>query len=321
VPRPDTGNFNKFLTSLGLLLLGAAVVIPYFYFRNTEVLSFSVADLDEMTPAGRSAILARQHAIATLELWVVIGAGLIGVTGLVLLVMGALRLRAAQRWEDEESDLRRSRARLEYEEMSPEEQKEKNAAQAVVEVEGERSGVVEVGRRSAAGGPEPQKVEITTLDSWRQRADLIARLSAEIEKTFRERDVGPYELKWQVRIGSQNDEIRLDGVFERKDARPKDVVLRIRVAADPTFLAKSARNTANELIATLERYRVLTGRPANGWIVAVVPKESATVPAAESFNAIESMRRALGPWGEVTLIDEDEIGDLPNVFADIFISS
>jgi hypothetical protein len=295
-------------------------VIPYFYFRNTEVLGFSSTELKTMTPTGRGAILDRQAAIASLEVWVVGAAILIGAIGLLLLVMGALRLRSAQVREDEESDLRRNRAQLEYEEMSPSEQEEKNTEQAAVEVAEERSGAT-LGGVSSDAEESGQAPQVTTVDSWRQRADVIARVSSAVERAFRDREIGPYTLKWQVRIGSANDEIRLDGVFERDEPRYRDVILKIRVVPYPSFLLKSARSTANDLVATLERYKVLTGRRANGWILAVVPSESTGASSEEISKGIQSLRRAIGPWVEATLINEDEIEELPEVFAQIFNSS
>ncbi len=294
-------------------------MIPYFYFRSTTVLTVSSAELHEMTPTGRSAIAGRQDAIASLEIWVIGAAAIIGVIGLLLLVTGALRLKSAQEREDEESDLKQRRARLEFEEMSPAEKEEKDTERAAVEVEEEGESPAPVPR--AEGEPAVTRSGTSFFRAWRRRTAVIRRISTEVEKTFRGREIGPYNFKWQVRVGSSNEEVRLDGVFEATDARYRDVVLRIRVTPDPSILSKTAHSTSDDLIATLGRYEKLAGRRANGWIVAVIPSDAERKAAQVELEGAESLRKAIGTWGEVTLVDEDEIEELPAIFAQLFGSS
>jgi hypothetical protein len=319
VPRTDTGNFNKFLTSLGLLLLGAALAIPYLYFRNTESLTIPARDLDHMTETGKNAIIGRQDAIIALEPWVVGVAVLLGALGLGLLIVGGAHLRSAQKSEDEESELRRIRARLEVEEMSPDEQAEKNTEQAETEVEQERRSAVEVGGQARGGDvAQPEATALTWTSDPRRRATVIARISGEVERAFRGRDIGSYELKWQVRIGSLNDQLRLDGVFESADAHLQDVVLKIRVSSDPILLRKTGRNIVNELVATLGRYQALTGRRSQGWLLAVVPEESDRMLDSNASAAADLLRIALNPFGEATLISERDLETLPDIFSKFF---
>ena len=53
--RTDTGNFNRFLTSLGLLMILGALLIPYFFFHDTDTLRIPVKELRELTPVAQDA--------------------------------------------------------------------------------------------------------------------------------------------------------------------------------------------------------------------------------------------------------------------------
>ncbi|HSS33375.1 MAG TPA: hypothetical protein VLL27_08870 [Solirubrobacterales bacterium] len=94
--RTDTGNFNRFLTSLGLLLLLAAVLVPYFYFHDTDTLRIPVKELNGLTDVGREALETRQRREADLEVWVLGFAAVLTISGITALWLGGRRLRVAQ---------------------------------------------------------------------------------------------------------------------------------------------------------------------------------------------------------------------------------
>jgi hypothetical protein len=324
MPQTDTGNFNKLLTSFGLLLLGAALAIPYFYFRSTEILTTSSRELREMTETGRSSLIQRQDAIAAIEPWVVVAAILLGVIGLVLLLSGALRLKSAQVKEDEESELRRTRTRLEVDEMSPAEKAQKATERAKTEVAEEK---MEIGM--GASMTEPSETTTESRDTvaappdwqtnWTSRINVISRVSDRVHDAFRHWEIGSYEFKWQVRIGSAGSEIRVDGLFEPSIPGLPDVILSNRLVADPRLLRRNARNAANDMIALIGRYEGLTGRRAKGWIVNVIPEESEGDLKGDSSAEVEPLREALAGFGRATVINERSLDSLPDLFGSMFL--
>ena len=306
--RTDTGNFDKFLTSLGLLMIGAALVIPYFYFRNTGTLELSDHELQGMTMTGRSALLDRQEAIVSLEPWVAVGSALLAAVGLFLLVAGAIRLREAQAKEDEEADLRRTRARLEVEEMSPAEQEAKATAQAEEEAEEE----------SRARPPVRPGGGHTLYSDRRLRASALSRVSTRIAQVFATWRFSGYTFKSQLRIGTATEEIRLDGVFENEHGA-SDVVLKIRLSSDPALLRRNVKNIAGDLFDTIGRYSMLTGRSASGWLVVVIPDEAAPeLPTDARGWDLETLDAAVRPFGRFSLLSERELKALPRKFSDLF---
>lgn len=321
--RTDTANFNRFLTSVGMLLLAAALVVPYFYFRSTDTLETPASRLDGMTPTGRDALLDRQHAIVSLEVWVVAAAIALALVGAVLVVWGGFRLRAAQESDDEEAALRKKRAELEVEEMTPDEKAEQASEKARTEVAQEVTAGGSAPRETEeAGGSEAGPVQRAALDSWQNRIREINRISTRIEEIFSKTDILGHDLKWQVRIGSASDSVRLDGVFESTGGQVRDVVLETRVSVEPRSLRKNARNIANDLIGKLARYQAITGRPCEGWLVVVVPDESESALMPDGHGrAMDSLRSAMGSFGDVSLTYERDLESLPGRFIELFGSA
>lgn len=322
--RTDTGNFNRFLTSLGLLLLVAALVIPYFYFRNTDILTIPTSDLRAMSSRGRDAVLGRQSAIADLEPWVVGGASLLALSGFVLLVLGGARLKAAQESEDEETELRKDRARLEMNSLSPEERAEKvvekaregqqtePGAQALTPKEATRPHDANRDTETQAGHP-------TVGEDLRRRREAVERIENAIDEAFQTSTVPTHRLKLQVKISSTVDAIQLDGVFKARDEGQPDVVLKTRVVFDPSFIPKTARMVADELIAQSSRYQAMTHRAAEGWLVAIVPAESEGNLKPKTLDeATKSLNAALGILGKASVVREAKLDDLPLLFATHF---
>jgi hypothetical protein len=321
--KTDTGNFNRFLTSVGLLALAGAVVVPYFFFRNTSILEAPAAQLGRMSRIGRAAFEARQEGIVAMEPWVIGGAIALAVVGFALVLAGGVRLWLAQKSEDEETELRKARARLEVEEMSAAERDERATEKAAVEVEEEHSAALAGQAVDAAGdtaSPETAKPHVAAraapLDT-RSRAEEIRRISQRIERAFRGQALDRYDFKWELRIGSAVGEVQVDGLFEANRPGAFDVLLDLRLAPSLDSLRRSARNSANQLIATLGRYEALTRRKGFGWLVLVLPTgESMTF--SEWLEGSEALREALRPLGDVILLTEDQIDNLPSFFRERF---
>ena len=143
----------------------------------------------------------------------------------------------------------------------------------------------------------------------------MARIEKAIDDAFKAFTLANYRLKLQLKISSTTDAIQLDGVFEARDDRQPDVVLKTRVAFNPDFTSKTARSSANDLIAQLSRYQSMTHRAADGWLVAIVPAESEANLNSKAVSAdMESLNSALGSFGKALVIREMELDKLPQLF-------
>lgn len=322
--RPDTGSFDRFLTSLGLVLLGGAFVIPYFFFGSTETLDIPAHQLRDLSQTGKESIEGRQRGIASLEPWVLGLAVVLGVLGAYLVVVGAVRLKSAQSSDEEEAQLRKERVRLEIKGLSPEERAERVAAKAEEEapVDVQRAPPEREPESASTGGDRPAAASPSRPPAYLTRAErqqMVRRIEAIVEDVFEDGSGGLHRLKFQVKIRSTTDAVRLDGVFESEDRRQPDVVLKTMVAFDPIALRKVARLNADELVAQLGRYQRLTQRTADGWLVAVVPRESDGEFDDSALIAGEnSLADALASFGKATLVRESELDRLPRLFASNF---
>ena len=116
--RAVTGSFNRLLTSLGLVLMGVALILPYFYFRGNDTLLIDEAELERLTPVARDAI-GGANAIAALEPYVLGLAVVLFLLGVALLIWGALRLHGVQAWEDREAEARAQKAVADVRDLTP----------------------------------------------------------------------------------------------------------------------------------------------------------------------------------------------------------
>jgi len=315
--RPDAGNFNRFLTSLGLLLLAAALAVPYLYFKNLATLEITRGELAGMTRVGRQAIVARQQAVVNLEPWVIGLAAFSAGGGLVLVVIGGHRLKRAQESEDEEGRLRRDRTRLEMKKMSPSERAEALSEKEMAEKERLRL-VTASPYKEQVKSPSDKGSVVVPVPT---RQESIARALNRLGEVFSDDEPFSHRLKLQVSLRSVTDSIRVDALFEAVVDQLPDVLLDLQVS-NPRFIEKSVRNRADDLIAKLSRYKNMSRRETQGWLVVVIPEELEGEGSPDSLEQAERrLRGAVGDFGSATIVNERSMGLLPNLFRYEFSSA
>jgi hypothetical protein len=306
--RADTGNYNRFLTSLGLALLAAALVIPYFFFHSIDVLQIPRQTLMTLTPTAKDALEGRQHAIVILEPLVVGGSILLALSGIVLLLCGGRRLRNAQDSEEEESELRKTRTRAEIRQLSPERLADKQDQEA---------------REAAAGTPKPtEKESPRNLGDvrYRELRAAIGRIEERIAAELGRQDFGTHEFLPNVRITSSqfSGALELDGLFEAIDqSTRKDVVLGVKVAPR-SYSRPLAQQTANALLAEVAKYEAIIERPATGWLVVVIPETEE--PIEDLAQMRSRFTEAVSPAAAITVVREKDLSTLPAEFRQLALS-
>lgn len=327
--RTDTGNFNRFLASLGLLLLAAALLIPYFYFQNTEILRIHETELNQLTGTGKATLEDRQDAIAALEPWVISASVLLGLLGIALLIIGGRGLKAAQTSEEEETELRKKRAQAEIRTMSPEEREQKVEEQVQEELpsrEAFEAGLrrtpqeTAVGEDMPRGGDAPPGTSEAITSRVRRQRAALRRIEERFDEVFAERELPTHQFKSHLKISTMRDSIAVDGLFEAQVDQVDNVLLDLRTAPrNPDLVRRNSRNLTNELIALLSRYRWITMQPAVGWLVEVIPTDWVDrFSDAQREMAASTLQHALGEFGKATLVAEGEMASLPDIFLENF---
>jgi hypothetical protein len=327
--RTDTGNFNRFLTSIGLLLLAAALLVPYFYFRDTDVLRISESQLQRLTPTARAALVRRQRRSADLEEPVLILSAFLASGGIVALIFGGKRLRLAQRKEDEAIDRKARREDYEIEKLSAEEVQQRRDEQAREEVEEAQEGPVDPKRQGPAPQPLPAeerppasrpRVAPAGLQYQQRRAE-IERVEEKTRLALEGSEFDSFEYLSEVRIlkdvaGRQS--ISLDGLFESAKPNQPDVVMELKVVrTEIKTLMSRVRIFSDELLALVTRYKAFTGEDALGWLVLVVTDSVEPDPASE-VQIRERFDGMMAGFGRCTLIREHQLDALPVRFKEIF---
>lgn len=105
IPRFDFGHFFKFLSSVGLALLVAAVAAPWLFATASGLLTISQDDLSGLTPVARAVILDRQQAIRDVQAWLPLACVLLAAIGLALLIWGLVGWRKRQKVSDDAEDV------------------------------------------------------------------------------------------------------------------------------------------------------------------------------------------------------------------------
>jgi hypothetical protein len=320
--RTDTGNFNRFLTSLGLLLLAAALLIPYFYFHDTDVLRITQHELDALTHTGREAILSRQHRAANLELWILGLAAALAVGGIACLYLGGKRLRVAQVKEDAAIDRKARRDDVEIQRLTDAEVEEKRDEQALEAAE-ERK-IENAESRPPAEPTRPTRETAappTAQASMAQSRATIARIEETVRQTFEGNEGRSFKFLSEVKLVGPDQRVLIDGLFRAKFPRRQDIVLDIKIVRQSRMLRIRIRNFTDSILALLTRYKALSGRPATGWLLIVLPEETEILPVEDQRRLEDQLNSSLVDNGTGSIIHESELSTLPQRFDRLFESS
>lgn len=297
MPRPDTANFNRFLTSVGLLLIAVSLLGPYFYFRNTDLLRISEKEMRTLTRTGRSAIRRRQNTVVALErpILILAAAGLLA--GSLFLFNGGRRLRRLQGKEDEAIEREATLVDFKIKQLSEDEKDERRDEQA----------------REAVKRPDapPQ------FDFQKSRR-AVDRTEDRLDASLQREDFEAFEYLSDVKVvgGHREGEIAIDGLFKSRDRDRPDVLLEMKLmVSDPTPLLA---HFADAVLALLSRYHHLTGHDALGWLVIVLSEEAGPSPQTNREDLEAWLETALAGLGHATVLCEDELSSAPERFRALF---
>jgi septum formation inhibitor MinC len=312
VLRTDTGNFNRFLTSLGLVLLLGALLVPYFFFHDTETLRISAHEFKTLTPVAREALSSRQKRERDLEVPVLVFALALAMGGAGSLYFGGRRLRLAQVKEDEAVDRQARKDDFEIQQMSNSEVEEKRDEQARESVQAEASR-----QRESPAGPEvqPQKLRAPTIEETRKE---MRRIEGQIREMFEAAEFPAHEFLYEVKTVRSGQQVRLDGLFRSRNRDGTDVILTLKVGRQGRMIRSLVRNYTDDALGRLTRYRLLSKRQATSWLVIVVPNDVPALELEDRRRLEDQVNASLLGAGLGTIIGEAEVASLPKKFEQLF---
>jgi hypothetical protein len=325
VPRADTGNFNRFLTSIGLLLIAGALLIPYFYFRDSEALQVTRAELRELTPTAREALERRQGRSADLETPVIAFSLFLFGGGVAALYFGGKRLRYAQGKEDDAIERQARREDYEFQLLSADEVEVKRDEQAREAVrESRREEPAPPAKTDEAPAPResmPQRVPAKNRNPadvrYQQMRQEIARIEEKTKQVLEQLKLERFDYFSELEIvqAGGRRRVSVDGLFKAKAANQPDITLELVVARMPQ---RRASLDADQLLARLVRYREMTGRNALGWLLFVVPRQEGPEDEPNWRELEEKYGDRLVGLGKCSIVRESDLDELPGRFTAIF---
>ena len=121
----DYGDINKFLVSIGLVLIALAVLTPYLYLKEDFGLYIEQSKIDQMQEPIKELITEKQNQVIKFQTfipWVSLSFFLLGLTSTII---GLVRWFKRQSKIDEKFDKELQKLDLEITSLTPEEKEEK----------------------------------------------------------------------------------------------------------------------------------------------------------------------------------------------------
>jgi hypothetical protein len=298
MPRADTANFNRFLTSLGLLLVAVSLFGPYFYFHNVDLLRIPRKELAMLNEESRKAILGRQSTLVDIEKPVIGLAILMFAGGCVCLGAGGWRLWRQQVKEDAAIDRQAQLDNFKINKQTEAEKRERLEIQAKEVAD-------------ARGGED-------RLDLRESRL-AVGRTDERLNESLASATFNSYEFLSDVTVLGEEpgDQIAIDGLFNSDRADLPDVVFEQKlVVGDPI---ERLQHYVDPAVHQLGEYRRLTRKAAVIWLVLVLVNEGAELPRALRDDIQHHFDDAMGVLGRATLLTEDELASAPERFQALFV--
>jgi len=130
VPQIEYGDFYKFIVSIGIALMIAAVLLPWLFLREPFDLLLDSNQLARLTPSAQAIIIERQHFLARIIHLVPWFSGVLLVAGVSLATVGLSKWHRRQILRDRSEELGVKKQELELTAMSPDEVNAKLEADA-----------------------------------------------------------------------------------------------------------------------------------------------------------------------------------------------
>lgn len=292
MPQIEFGHFYKFVASVGLLMMAAAVALPWVLSQTITGLDLSETAISELTPTARAVLLDRQAAIAVAQNWVLPCSGFIAVAGIALLVWGVWGWIGRQRVADSKEDLDLSKSKAAFDAMS----------QADVDAKLDEETTESVAEPSAVVVPvgEPSPSSSTAVQSrsrdWEARRDALRSIEEKTAVLLTQKYGSTFSVNSNVRL-TTGFASRIDLLLEPVDGSPwgqlaidvRRTPARLLKARLPEFQMRYAMAT-NELplgnVYTGKRGR--PSRATSAGILMCVVEDDEGLPSA-SFEALTTM--------------------------------
>jgi hypothetical protein len=253
----DQTHLRKYLATLGVAIAAGTLSLAGLFLKLQEDLLVTTSTLAQLTPTSRAALLERQRYLAfgtyILPYFVLIG--FLG--GLSLATYGLIGWRERQRVADALEDISLQRGRVEFRQMTTQEQAEKLTREA------EES--VDVARASATPGVHLDNAERHLLvSSARKRAMILeSRLQTKLKEAL-----GSNNVLVNLRASPPSGRVEVDAIARRGK---QNIVFELKYAVDTKSALNRIRDALMQLSLGVHAVEAAGRDNVSGVAIVVVP--------------------------------------------------
>lgn len=205
----DYGDINKFLVSIGLVLICLAILLPYFYLKEDFGIYIEKSAIEKFEEPIQEIIFGKQEQVIKIQKIIPWASICLILLGLASGIVGLFRWFRRQEKIDEKFDKEIQRLDLEIESLTPEEKAEK-AKNEVHEIELDE---------------DIQTVNKTTVPQLRTTFHDYIKVEQEITQVFEKYKSQNFEILSQQRLGNR---FEVDLLLKAKPKNYSDRIVEIK---------------------------------------------------------------------------------------------
>ena len=250
----DYGDINKFLVSIGLVLIGLSILSPYFYLKEDFGVNITSEQIEKFEEPIKQLILNKQDQVIKLQKIIPWTSLSLLVLGLVSMIIGLIRWFKRQTKIDEKFDKEIHKLDLEIETLTPEEKVEK-AKLEVQEIE------------------LAEQLETTTTNTISNRPYLdYMRIEQSLYTLFQNLNSPNFEIYSEQKLGNK---FYIDLLLKAKSKKFADRIIEIKYFKKQLPIS-SIQKALYQLNTYISYYKKTTSKPVIPILIIVYKKENIT---------------------------------------------
>lgn len=252
----EYGDINKFLVSIGLVLIGLAVLSPYLYLKEDFGIYLEQSQFDNLQDSMQELVLDKQNKVKKLQEFFFCIPISLSIVGTLFLAIGLYRWFNRQEKIDEKFDSEIEKLKLEIKSLTPEEIEEK-VKQEVQELELYKKA-------------EPNKIQKLVFNKYIEVEESIIEI-------FRNYSSKNFQMLSQQKMGNK---FEIDILLQAKSKKYADRIVEIKY-----FDFVISRGIILSILHRLNSYVTYYKKATNKKVVPVL----ILVYNSENFGEIESL--------------------------------
>ena len=325
--RPEYTDVYKFIASLGVILIGLALLIPWLVLQDTFDLQYTTKSLSDLTPTAQALIATRQAtAIWLTDHLVLISAG-IGILGLALLAYGTYQWNKRQMVVNRKENAETEQAERNLKTLSSQEILAAAVSEASDDIGHDQSeeitstNVQEPASSAAEPGENLQQRQPIHNEALEDANKLQAKLVDRVTKAFIIQDVFFKRLRYcfggaiDVLTNQEFGQAQYTGMGHKLDAiviggQLGDAIFELKVFEN--FLIVMAHQALDQLAESVRQYKLLNSGRVSGVLVIVVTGRLPSDKAISTVNEI-AQRETAAVLARITvmILSESDVAHIP----------